>query len=303
MKYILGILAFWLGFGAMASACDVCGCAATGGYSGILPQYQKHFVGLRWNSRSFKTRYIPSILSDGPTGSSDLFRTTELWGRYFIHPRFQVLGFVPYNQNRIQERDDVTQTSGLGDMSFIANYSVLDFGDSASGSFRQTLVLGAGAKFPTGRFDHEREGERLGVTLQSGTGTLDFLFRTAYTARLGKAGFNTTATWQLNGENRYDYQFGNRLSVAGRLFWWQKVGKVNLLPNAGISYERAGRDIEGQYYVPFSGGKIWMGTLGTDLYLGRYTLGGTWLLPIEQELGDGYITAQQQVQLQFTYLF
>ncbi|UII25703.1 hypothetical protein LVD15_20705 [Fulvivirga maritima] len=34
-------------------ACDVCGCSLGSNYMGILPQFNKNFVGLRWSQAKF----------------------------------------------------------------------------------------------------------------------------------------------------------------------------------------------------------------------------------------------------------
>ncbi|TXI71256.1 MAG: hypothetical protein E6Q41_00520, partial [Cyclobacteriaceae bacterium] len=66
-------------------ACDVCGCSLGGSYFGILPQFNKNFVGLRWSQARFHAymNHQSGYLSEET--SNDTYRKLELWGRYYVN--------------------------------------------------------------------------------------------------------------------------------------------------------------------------------------------------------------------------
>lgn len=67
-----------LAFGSVASACDVCGCSIGGNYFGILPQFHRHFVGIRYSEQSFRSAHSLSAARLGNYDSDEQFRTRRV---------------------------------------------------------------------------------------------------------------------------------------------------------------------------------------------------------------------------------
>src|SRR5690606_38382681 len=102
-------------------ACDICGCANSGSYFGLMPQSHKSVVGIRYNYMHFDTHPGSSVLSTRET-----FNIAELYGRFFPFKRVQVMAFVPYRFDR-QATSALTKTnSGPGDISALASYNVFN---------------------------------------------------------------------------------------------------------------------------------------------------------------------------------
>lgn len=75
MKNIIFLLVFWA-FAADVFACDVCGCSVGGPYFGILPQYHRNVVGLRWYDSRIDSEH--PFVHQGESGfTSDRFRSLE----------------------------------------------------------------------------------------------------------------------------------------------------------------------------------------------------------------------------------
>src|ERR1700755_3241064 len=95
-----GIAIFFLSLAVYGNvaACDICGCGVGSYYTGILPEFRKNILGLRYRYNTLTTHL-------GPGGSvsylttTERFRTVDLWGGWSITPKFRLMGYVPLNFN------------------------------------------------------------------------------------------------------------------------------------------------------------------------------------------------------------
>lgn len=288
-----------------ASACDVCGCSIGGNYFGILPQFHRHFVGLRWSEQSFQSAHSRSAAQAGRFDSEESFRTVDLLGRFYPFRRVQMLVLVPYHTFRRLEDQQTINTQGLGDLSFLASYILLDTGDSLRRQWRHTLTVGGGIKLPTGRHSlTTTEGELLHPNLQPGTGSTDFMVTAAYTLRRGKWGFSADALGRLNTINKSrDYQMGNRLSGSVKAFYWKNVRRFTFLPNAGVFADAAQANTGDSNFTEGTGGAITLATVGLDVYMGNCSAGLTFQQPVWQYLGGGSIHSRSRWMATVNYIF
>lgn len=288
-----------------ASACDVCGCSIGGNYFGILPQFHRHFVGLRWSEQSFQSAHSRSAAEAGRFDSEESFRTVDLLGRFYPFRRIQMLVLLPYHDFRRMENNQTTRTRGLGDATVLASYILLDTGDSLGRKWQHTLTFGGGVKLPTGRHNLANpEGERLHPNLQPGTGTTDFVLTAAYTLRKGAWGFSADAQGRLNTANKsQDYQMGNRLSGAAKVFYWKNTGRFTVLPNAGVFAEAAQANSGNADFTEGTGGAIALATAGLDVYMGSFSAGFTFQQPFWQNLGEGKVHSNARWMATVNYIF
>lgn len=287
-----------------AQGCDVCGCSIGGNYFGILPQFYRHTVGLRWSEQSSRSAHSLSNARAGRFDSDESFKTVDVVGRFYPFRRVQMLVLAPYHDFRRLENDRTTRTRGLGDVSLLASYILLDTGDSLRRKWKHSLTFGGGVKLPTGRHNvANAEGELLHPNLQPGTGSSDFLLTAAYTIRRGAWGLSTDVTGRINTANRQGYKMGNRLSAAAKVFHWKNAGRFTFLPNAGVFADAAEAN-EGDFdFTEGTGGAITFATFGLDVYMGSFSAGFTFQQPLWQNLGDGKVHNRSRWMATVGYIF
>lgn len=304
MKRIVVLIIFSLAVGHEVHACDVCGCSLGGNYFGILPLYNKNFVGLRWSQAKFHsyiapTQYLPA------EQSNDTYAKVELWGRYYLGKRVQLFAFIPYAYNDMKGTDQVVSANGLGDISIMGNYVLFSTGEGKS-DFKQTLIAGGGVKLPTGEFDLTDKGKIINRNFQLGTGSVDFNLNAVYTVLYKKTGINVETGYKINTRNRHDYLFGNQYRASAQLFYWQTLGQFSFLPHAGMNYEQGATHKDGHIIQVNTGGSAWLGSGGLDLYINRFTVGVNYQKPVSQKYNSddtADITSKARWTLSLTFNF
>lgn len=278
-------------------ACDACGCSVNANYFGILPQFNKHFIGVRVTQSNFNMRHTPTLFPKPNVNYTEQLNRYEVWGRYYLTNR--IVGFIslPVQYNARTDQGQTTTYKGIADAMLMVNYVMINTGDSGKFNWRNTLMAGGGVKLPTGRFD-----ENIPATTQTGTGTFDYNINVIYTLRYKNWGLNTDATYRINGSNS-TYQFGNRLISGVRLFYWRKFKNISVLPTAGVLFEMNRKDKSNEITQLYTGGSGTYASFGTDLYLRRFVFGFNATLPINENLNNGFANTQNRLATQILYLF
>ena len=148
-NYIITICILFLS--VTAAACEICGCGTGNYYIGLLPQFSRSFLGIRYQFSSFHT----SIKGDATQYSNDLFQTIEVWGGINIGNKWQVLALVPFNMIHQASDDGTFNTSGIGDIAVLGNYKIFEHSSLTKNkqSVTQQAWIGAGLKLATGKFN------------------------------------------------------------------------------------------------------------------------------------------------------
>jgi hypothetical protein len=277
-----------------------CGCGLNSGSLGILPLQQRHLVGLRWQTANFTSRMHGSDHT-----SSEVFQTLGLWGRWQLTPRWQLSGMAPLQFSfSTGHHGNGSQIRGLGDAELVARFMVFDPRRQSDCSWQHVLQLGAGVKLPTGEFRHTgSDGTMLHANLQPGTGSTDALLAATYILRNDAWGFYLDGTARLTTENAEGYRFGNRLNTGLRAFWWKPLGRVMLVPHAGVALDAADLDADQGRYRGDTGGYALYGSLGTELYVGSLALGLTWQHPLAHALAGSLVTPHPRLAATATWMF
>lgn len=298
----LFILLVALSYINSSMACDVCGCGAGGQYFGILPQFQRHFVGVRFQYQRFASTH-PALLSfEKPATARDEFWRTEVWGRYVLHPRLHLYAVLPYQKAQQIENESEKSAAGWGDLTIQANFILLNTGDSISAQWRHAVAFGTGIKAPTGKYTFSAENQQLPMGIQPGSGSWDVPFSFGYTVRKGKLGVNNEVNYRYNTRNVDGFRFGDRLTVSSRAFAWFKIQRFTLLPSLGIQYYSAERNQQDAVNQDYSGGSSTSLFAGGDVYWKSLHFAAGWLPVLSQHLGDGQTKNRQQIQFSLNFL-
>ncbi|NSL87152.1 transporter [Chitinophaga sp. Mgbs1] len=291
-----------------ARACDICGCGVGSYYIGILPDFKKRFIGLRYQYKTLRSHLGPGGTTSYLT-TDETYQTAELWGGWNIGKRFRVLGFLPVNFNSRENQGQTMSKSGIGDIAVVGYYQLLDKQQTiGSGQLLvQSLWLGGGIKVPTGKYEptEHKENEDTPNNFQLGTASTDFTLNAMYDVRLMDFGVNANVSYKINTNNKYDYQYGNKFTANVLAYYKIKVAdRVTIAPNAGVLYETAEKDKESKKYtVDISGGHSLSATVGLEATLGTISVGGNFQPVISQQLADMRIKAGNRAMVHVTYLF
>lgn len=301
MKYIIGaILALVISM--PVRACDVCGCGSGGGMFGVLPQSQKHFVGMRYQFRYFDSRHVALFPGDPEMKTRETYHIAEIWGRWVPHERVQVFAFLPMQWSSQQTDSARYNLLGIGDMSIQVHYVALKKTDS-TGRHGHLLQLGAGIKLPTGRHDLVAQEGVVLPALQPGTGSVDIPFSLIYQAKFNKHGLALESSFRLNTTNIKGYKFGNKATAIARYMYWIPRGFWTILPSAGAWFEYAAMDRDNGVRTDYTGGMALSAGGGIDVYFKSFAFQLHVSQPVWQNMGEGQISARTRIQTGLIYSF
>ena len=288
-----------------AMACEICGCSINGYHFGILPQWKKNLIGMRYSYKGFHSQHLISEqLGILGSTSTEYYNSVELWGRFYLGKKLQVFAFVPYNYYNQNEPAVKTTASGIGDITIAANYTLYNDASNKDKIFKQTLLAGGGIKLPAGKFKSSKAGEVLNPSMNSGSGSVDYLTNMIYTCRLKRIGLNLDASYRINSQNKEEFKYGNRFTTAAKFFYWKDIGKkLSLLPNAGLLYEHAAQDQHHTEIQNYSGGEITWFTAGVEGYAGKINIGFTYNHPVAQNMSKGLVNSNDTFSANITFMF
>lgn len=288
-------------------ACDICGCGVGSYYLGILPEFNKRFIGLRYQHKSLQTHLGP-LGQRTPITADETYQSAELWGGWNIGSRFRVLAFVPYNFNKRESQTGNGTKNGLGDIALMGYYKLLDkSGTLGERLLVQSVWIGGGIKVPTGKYE---PSERLAIqespnNFQLGTASTDFTLNAAYDIRYNDLGLNTNVNYKINTENKYNYRYGNKLTANMLAYYkFRLANVVTVAPNAGVLYETADKDVENnKYNVEVSGGYSLSAVVGVEVAMKGLSFGANYQNVRSQDLAGGRAKAGNRVMVHMSLPF
>jgi hypothetical protein len=212
-------------------------CCTTGAvcnYS-ILPNIDKHIIGTRYTYSQLSN--ITHSLNPELNGTKNTERvnTLELFGRFNLNKRFQLSVIIPITFVQQYSKIANQKSGGLGDITFMAQYAVIDAAKMITKKTKHQLRIGIGTKLPSGDFG-KNEQNLYNTSIQPGTGSIDFIGNALYSFRYKKFGFNARAAYKLNTPNPQTFRYGDKIEDELSFFYVVTKGSLTLMPMAGIVY-------------------------------------------------------------------
>ena len=288
-------------------ACDICGCGVGSYYIGILPEYNKRFIGIRYQHKTLQTHLGP-LGEQTPLSTDETYQSAEVWGGWNLGKKFRILAFVPYNFNKKVSQSLNGDKNGLGDIAVMGYYNLFNKSGSVGNNLLvQSLWFGAGVKAPTGKYE---PSERLAVqespnNFQLGTASTDFTFNIAYDIRLQDLGLNANVNYKVNTENKYEYRYGNKLTTNVLAYYKFRIAKTfTVAPNAGVLYETSAKDVENnKYEVNVSGGYSLAAVVGAEVAFDKFSFGANYQNVSAQNLANRRAFAGNRVMVHLSVPF
>lgn len=282
------------------AACDICGC-----FMGITPYDNQSGLAVMHRYRVFngyqqlgqQPRFFPKNVHafvprklneddgykhshDGDPTDFEAFRVVELRGKYFLAQRLELNAFVPYVMNTSQSNGRQLTISGLGDVTVFAGYHLIRNVETLGVQSR--LIVGGGAKLPTGAFDRrDARGRRYPALTQAGTGTTDGFAYLNYIGSYRNVGLSVNASYRRATRNRFAEGLAPSSTTFANLFYRFALGdNLQLYPSAQFFYEKTkGETFEGQLTGEHAMNNALLGP-GLDVYYRNLSLNASCQLPV-----------------------
>ncbi|MBA4166513.1 MAG: transporter [Chitinophagaceae bacterium] len=304
-KYLVSLMVILI-LPFFSMACDICGCGVGNSYIGILPDFNKRIIGLRYRYNSIFTHVGIGGATTYLT-TNELYRTVEIWGGWNITKNFRLMTSVPYSFNEKLNQGTRQTKNGISDINLSGLYQLVNTQKTMMNNkmLVQTLWVGGGIKLPTGKYnpkDKSSTSDNANL-FQLGTGSLDFSVNAMYDIRLQDAGFNVSGSYKINTSNRYAYSYGNKVNANAQAYYKIRIKKaVTVAPNAGVQFENSKHDVDNHLPVDISGGQLLLGTLGIEAAFRKTSVGANWQTPLSQSLADGIVKANNRMMVHVSFL-
>ncbi|MBI3234761.1 MAG: hypothetical protein HYZ42_12120, partial [Bacteroidetes bacterium] len=178
----------------MVMACDMCGFSSLSYNGGSLPQIQKSFIGFRYSQVQSSSESISIVPYLHTKKNKYITSISEVFGRWSVNNKIQLMTYIPLVKNTVEVDNVVGKIYGFGDLSFVANYIIT----KSSKWQKNILMLNAGVKLPTGKFQKNPNDDLQNLSLQLGTGSVDFPIGISFVHRIRNISIQGEASYRFN---------------------------------------------------------------------------------------------------------
>lgn len=311
-----------------ALACDICSI-----YINLEPNDLKNSFGFNYRYRSFEHSFSDvsltangnkhaignTVISNSVT-QEEIYNNYDLWFNYFFYEKWQLNATMTFADNYYLEDDSLIHNiAGPGDLTLVVKNILFNTKSTDTNNWAHRFILGGGIKIPIGKYNQpymvtpqsNNKGSiiygapysELDPHLQTGSGSLDFIFLTEYLVRFKKTGIITNVSYRINTENSNQFKFANRLNINSSAFYIWNKKDFTFTPNMGVSYEFGQRDqLKNRDYSNSGGEAIFLNS-GLKIYYKKMAFGVNYQNPINQNLNDNQLQNKNRVTSDLTFYF
>jgi hypothetical protein len=293
---------------AFLEDCDACGCSNNGGSLGLGGVIDNNFIGVRYLHQKYQSK--DGIFNNSPK-INEYFNTIQLWSRIPIWKDYlEVQVFVPLHFHSREYTDRTTRINGLGDASFLLNYTLFNQKKSnynkekdKVSSLTHLLKIGTGLKLPIGEYNGTIENA-VNPSFQLGTGSWDVITNIQYVLRYNNIGITNYWNYYIKTTNDESYKFGNQFNFNSTFFYvWKDAKNNNFVPSLGISGEFYDSNETFGVTIKDTKGHALFSTIGVEYNLKKISFGALVMYPIEQNLAEGTIDVKYRSSIYFNFNF
>jgi len=300
VKKLISILVIMLIFSLQKSnACDICGCGVGGSGLGILPQFNRNFVGLRYKNMTFQHQETPLSYIHESKVIKDQFQTAEIWARIYANKRWQFMFFAPFSYHQRIESQTTENIHGIGDISAIAYYLPINTSDSIFQKTKITWMVGGGIQLPTGKYQQRnRNLSMYPAAFQIGSGAWTMNASSILIYRINNWGINNELSYRYFLENEILYQFGAATNISLSVFRQVKIKNHSFIFSTGLNYEKFEQDKAYGIKKEVTGGQNALSASSIDFYFNNWMIGVNYQTPIWNKLPSEMPFNNQRIAFQ-----
>lgn len=302
MKKNILLTTFSILFLSQTFACDICGGGTGSYYTGLLPQFNKKLIGLRYQYNHLYTQ-LDVMGNKTALSNKEQYNTIDLWGAWNIGNKWRVMAIIPYSfiQKDHLGTNQIYNKNGLSDIAAYAYYNLLQ---TSNNSIKQSIWAGAGVKLPTGKYNNAEVVNNAANIFQLGTGSTDFNTQIIYDINYLNWGINSTLNYKINTENTDDYRYGNKSTANLTAYYKFSLKSTSLLiPNIGIQYENQQKDKVMKYTVDQTGGNILQGSIGLETSFNKIAIGLNFQQPLAQNIASNRVELKNKLMTHISFAF
>ena len=197
---------------------------------------------------------------------------------YVLNSKIAFSAILPFVQHARNTTSEEQSSLGIGDLTLLSQYQVL-------GNPKHNFNVAAGIKIPLGITGHKgRSGIFLSPDMQSGSGSLDYIFRTSYSRSdvlIPFLSMQASVMYRINGTNNH---FGSTENFEGRSFAFGDV--FTSILNFSYLHTTASA-----FIIPDIGIKLRRSSPNEELGIDASNSGGRW---IQLPIGLSYVPDSQK---------
>lgn len=288
----LSLAALFCGAALSSLACDVCGSGVSNYNPFLLPHLAKSHINLSYFHRSFKEMH------GGVETGSQQYQSLVIGAQYSLTKKVQLTALVPIQFNHLNTHEGRVQSNGLGDVTLLANYKLLD----KRGTIRHNILVGGGVKLPTGKFSTVKDNSTQ-QAFQLGSGSVDYLLNGSYRATWKKWVFSVMGSYKYNTPNREGFRFGDVMSSGLTTAYRIERNGYSLAPYVQVIGEQQMANASKNVLQTATGGKALYTGAGLDVNTRRIAVGVNYQLAPAQNLQGGMLQARPRIAAHVSFLF